>query len=374
MVTGNGRRKVFYGTAAQPAALFINRKEGKLSDIIHAGDAIDFIPAVAGESASACLGDIEGADRCLDITLNGEHVSLKTPLKNGDVVMIRLPEPPREEKKEPEAGRTSEREKPANESGKVPEGVKAGDESGRAPEGVKAESEYQKTPEEEKPANGSGRAPEGEQPGDESGRAPEEGRSGDESGRAPEEGRSGGEAGRAPEEGRSGDEAGKTPEEETPGGGSGRVAEEEKTAAVRKTGEKGIEARKNTEDEPEVSRIPATASVDSAPVSAPARTSVLPSAPVRPAGQVSAAVGADGPVSAPAPEPLPPITFYLNGSPIRLPRKTSGDPYYLMDMIQYSGIDLKNPKGTVQLSVNGAPGIFQQTLRAGDHIVIKEET
>ncbi len=374
IVTVNGRRKVFYGTAAQPAALFINRKEGKLSDIIHAGDAIDFIPAVAGESASACLGDIEGADRCLDITLNGEHVSLKTPLKNGDVVMIRLPEPPREEKKEPEAGRTSEREKPANESGKVPEGVKAGDESGRAPEGVKAESEYQKTPEEEKPANGSGRAPEGEQPGDESGRAPEEGRSGDESGRAPEEGRSGGEAGRAPEEGRSGDEAGKTPEEETPGGGSGRVAEEEKTAAVRKTGEKGIEARKNTEDEPEVSRIPATASVDSAPVSAPARTSVLPSAPVRPAGQVSAAVGADGPVSAPAPEPLPPITFYLNGSPIRLPRKTSGDPYYLMDMIQYSGIDLKNPKGTVQLSVNGAPGIFQQTLRAGDHIVIKEET
>ena len=54
---------------------------------------------------------------------NGEHVSLKTPLKNGDVVMIRLPEPPRQEKKEPEAGRTSEREKPANESGKVPEGV-----------------------------------------------------------------------------------------------------------------------------------------------------------------------------------------------------------------------------------------------------------
>ena len=71
--------------------------------------------------------------------------------------------------------------------------------------------------------------------------------------------------------------------------------------------------------------------------------------------------------------PASQITFYLNGSPIRLPRKANGDPYYLMEMIQYSGIDLKNPKGRVNLSVNGAPGIFQQTLRAGDHVVIEEE-
>ena len=60
-VTVNGKRKVFYGTSAEPAALYINKKEGKLSEVIHAGDSIEFIPAVPGVSASPCLGDVEGA-------------------------------------------------------------------------------------------------------------------------------------------------------------------------------------------------------------------------------------------------------------------------------------------------------------------------
>ena len=45
----------------EPATLFINKKEGRLSEIIQAGDEIDFTPAVSGVSAKACLGDIEGA-------------------------------------------------------------------------------------------------------------------------------------------------------------------------------------------------------------------------------------------------------------------------------------------------------------------------
>ena len=48
-------------------------------------------------------------------------------------------------------------------------------------------------------------------------------------------------------------------------------------------------------------------------------------------------------------------------------------PYYLMDMIEYSGIDLKNPRGKVNLSINGMPGMFQQELREGDMIKIEEE-
>ena len=67
------------------------------------------------------------------------------------------------------------------------------------------------------------------------------------------------------------------------------------------------------------------------------------------------------------------ILFQLNGSPIRLPRKKDGSPYYLMDMIERSGIDLKQPKGRVVLSVNGVPGSFQQRLFAGDIIRIEEE-
>ena len=44
-----------------------------------------------------------------------------------------------------------------------------------------------------------------------------------------------------------------------------------------------------------------------------------------------------------------------------------------MDMIQYSGIDLKHPKGKVRLTVNGASGMFQQVLSEGDIIYIEEE-
>ena len=65
--------------------------------------------------------------------------------------------------------------------------------------------------------------------------------------------------------------------------------------------------------------------------------------------------------------------FQLNGSPLRLPKKEDGRPYYLMDLIQYSGIDLDHPKGTVTLKVNGESGRFQQVLRPGDIIEIGEE-
>ena len=44
-----------------------------------------------------------------------------------------------------------------------------------------------------------------------------------------------------------------------------------------------------------------------------------------------------------------------------------------MDLIEYSDIDLKQPKGRVKLTVNGRPGMFQQALSQGDDISIEEE-
>ncbi len=44
-----------------------------------------------------------------------------------------------------------------------------------------------------------------------------------------------------------------------------------------------------------------------------------------------------------------------------------------MDMIEYSGIDIKHPKGRVILTVNGSPGMFQQELKTGDIINIIDE-
>ena len=85
---------------------------------------------------------------------------------------------------------------------------------------------------------------------------------------------------------------------------------------------------------------------------------------------------AAGTVSESVPEPVPEeptVVFQLNGSPLRLPKKEDGRPYYLMDLIQYSGIDLDHPKGTVTLKVNGESGRFQQVLRPGDIIEIGEE-
>ena len=82
--------------------------------------------------------------------------------------------------------------------------------------------------------------------------------------------------------------------------------------------------------------------------------------------------------SAEAPQYLPrsragKLLLYLYGKTLVLPPKADGQPYYLMDMIQYSGIDLQNPKGKIRLTVNGIPGLFQQELKEGDIIRIEEE-
>lgn len=252
-VAVNGRRKVFYGTAAQPASLYINKKEGKLSEIVHAGDAIDFIPAVPGVSAKACLGDIEGAADCIDITLNGKHMPLETPLRNGDIIVM---EPPLKEEPHAETEETALQEPAAKK----------------------------------------------EEP--------------DES----------------------------------------HAAEIPVMANVQKESETNILAKTETEE-------------TISPVSIEQTT--FQAATV--VGETSV-VEASAPTDAPTPSvPQTPVTFHLNGSVLQLPPKEDGSPYYLMDLIQYSGIDLRQPKGRVKLTVNGNTGKFQQKLGEGDTVCIEEE-
>jgi cell division protein FtsA len=64
------------------------------------------------------------------------------------------------------------------------------------------------------------------------------------------------------------------------------------------------------------------------------------------------------------------VSFILNGHPVVLPLKADGSPYYLMDMLEYSGLDLENPTGEIVLKVNGEDGTFPQELKSGDHIDI----
>lgn len=69
-------------------------------------------------------------------------------------------------------------------------------------------------------------------------------------------------------------------------------------------------------------------------------------------------------------QPAQVCRFVLNGEPLLLVKKEDDVPYYLMDLVEYSEIDLKNPDGMLQLRVNGKESYFQQELRSGDKIDI----
>ena len=290
-VTINGKRKVFYGTTSEPAALFINQKEGKLSDVIHAGDNIEFIPAVHGTPARVYLEDIEGAASSEEVTVNGMKVSLKTLLKSGDVISIKLP--PEEISKE-----SSQEEELQEEEGFMPE--------------------------ESDPEAGEASASKiGEALDPEAGKA-------EKSGKATE-----GNTYKELEEEGMGDSPlsdSKQPDEGTsPVGSVGNESWEVSPVEAKKT----MAAEKS---QPEAGAI------------------TLP----------------DSSLKTPEPE-VETVLFRFNGSPLYLPKKADGRPYYLMDLIEYSGIDLDHPKGTVSLIVNGESGRFQQVLREGDVISITEE-
>lgn len=91
----------------------------------------------------------------------------------------------------------------------------------------------------------------------------------------------------------------------------------------------------------------------------------------------------------PAPEPIPVLQetpprrdrypvirpkllqLRLNGQMLALPPKENGVPYYLMDLLQYSGIDFERLSRPVRLEVNGEEQGFQYQLKEQDSVVIR---
>ena len=67
----------------------------------------------------------------------------------------------------------------------------------------------------------------------------------------------------------------------------------------------------------------------------------------------------------------PQLHITLNDTMISLPGKASGEPYYLMDLLEVSGIDFDHPNKPVELLVNGAPGQFSQVLVENDVVSIR---
>lgn len=286
VITVNGKRKIFYGKAAQPASLFINKKEGKLSDVIHAGDYIDFTPASPGVSASVRLGELDGASEAGEITINGEPASLDTALRNGDIIRIRKPG-------EKEASEASEPEEPAVQDEEF-------DLSGT----IDTDS-----------------------------------------------------------------------------------MDWEVVSVIDNSPAPEAELKENTEDESDIYRDDIdedNINEDDPYEDDPYEDDSYEDDPYEDdlyEDDIDAAsepyTGSPAPAAkAPEPKtvrPRPDVLFHLNHTPLRLPGKENGEPYYLMDMIQYSDIDIKNPKGRVKLTVNGNPGMFQQALVPGDVICIEEE-
>ena len=91
-VTVEGQKKVFYGERAVPAILKLNGTDASISDVVQAGDRVDFTPAVSGQDAQPAAADVmaEGfIPEDWDIYVNGEKVSPETLLRNGDEISFR---------------------------------------------------------------------------------------------------------------------------------------------------------------------------------------------------------------------------------------------------------------------------------------------
>lgn len=71
------------------------------------------------------------------------------------------------------------------------------------------------------------------------------------------------------------------------------------------------------------------------------------------------------------PPPGPALEVMLNGKALLLPGKPDGQPYYVMDLLEYSGIDFEHLDRGVELQVNGTECAFSQELRSRDDVVIR---
>ena len=72
--------------------------------------------------------------------------------------------------------------------------------------------------------------------------------------------------------------------------------------------------------------------------------------------------------------PGEPLHLTLNGTSITLPGKPGGEPYYLMDLLEFSGIDLNHLdklERPVELRVNGEAGQFSRILAEDDDVSIR---
>lgn len=354
VVTVNGRRTVFYGSQPEPAVLHINGKEGKLSDTIQAGDSITFVPAQHGSPAQAQVKDIQNLPSGVKVKVNGKIVSRSTPLKNGDNISFA--------------------------TDGIPESVSGNGDGGEA--GLKGGDLPLKTSD-----KGNISRPVAETLGTS---APDVIDAQNDTALPVISGKAAAQPKRSKISQKSDDgSVGETSNEAAPG-------QEKKTIGMTADDlnqilndmASPIQDNKPTRNVATVRNKQEDNSAAFRPDSGQAETA---SSPIRnnTPSEMTAVFGKSSPgvteASAADREEateedsvfpvtsINSITFQLNGSRLTLPKKENRTPYYLMDMLEYSGLDFKKISGNVVLKVNGMPGYFQQTLKAGDDISIYEE-
>ncbi len=228
-VTVDGQRMTFRGQSATPCVLRLNGQEAAPSALVYAGDCIEFIPAVQGDSAARTVRELLGMDFPGGVLVNGKPVGMEYVLSSGDQIVtteepLETPEPEPEPEPEPDPLEPPELEEPEE---------------------------------------------------------------------------------------------------------SAEPAEE------------AAEWAADEEEAPELSE-PVVSAVQESPV---------------PAGSRSR-----------------PLYVYLNGSALILPGKPDGAPYYLMDLLDRSGIDFETLNCPVELLINGEAGAFSQELKNNDQVIIRRQT
>ena len=124
-------------------------------------------------------------------------------------------------------------------------------------------------------------------------------------------------------------------------------------AEVRAAEEKAAAPMATAEPEAPVAETLPVMSVESPAVEEKPEIPVMPVTPVMTASPASG-----------------PMEITLNGEALSLPGKGNGLPYYMMDLLQFSGLDLDHLDGPVRLEVNGEECGFRYVIKPRDCVTI----
>lgn len=353
ILTVNGKRNVLYGEPATNSTLTLNGNPATPSELVKAGDVLEFIPAKAGEAAKAKVSDIvpqdaENAENLI-ITVNGQLADFDTVLNSGDVIVTGTPD---------------EMQKRAEEAQNAL--VKT------AQETTEAETEKDEQSEQTPMQEPNGKPEQEPNPAVNSAQTAK------------------------PET--TAKRTAITPGSPSHANGAARPIRSRTAKQTRKT-EQALspEQAPATEQTTELEQTPAA---EPAPFTLPRRRERRPmtildrppgseNTPAKPSQQKNkfekkepGQTDKNDPFSNITPEeyeaavaPLVRNTwhFTLNDKPVTFPPKDGNAPYLLLDMLQHSGLDFDHLTSPVILAVNGVPGTFQQELKENDTIIIRQD-